>query len=54
MFDEFSLIPEECFFMDDAQTNVDMAEYVGMKAHCFGDRDIERLKQDMRNNNIVI
>ena len=54
LFDEFSLIPEECFFIDDSQTNVDMAEYVGMKAHCFGDRDIERLKQDMRNNNIVI
>ncbi len=54
LFDEFSLIPEECFFIDDSQTNVDMAEYVGMKAHCFGDRDIERLKQDMKNNNIVI
>ena len=54
LFDEFSLIPEECFFIDDSQTNVDMAEYVGMKAHYFGDRDIERLKQDMRNNNIVI
>lgn len=54
LFDEFSLIPEECFFIDDSQTNVDMAEYVGMKAYCFGDRDIERLKQDMRNNNIVI
>lgn len=54
LFDEFSMIPEECFFIDDSQTNVDMAEYVGMEAHCFGDRDIERLKQDMRNNNIVI
>ena len=48
------IIPELSFFIDDSQTNVDMAEYVGMKAHCFGDRDIERLKQDMRNNNIVI
>ncbi len=54
LFDEFSLKPEECFFIDDMPANTDTAERLGMSAHCFVDRDFEQLKQDMRKHNINI
>ena len=54
LFDRFSLVPDECFFIDDNQNNIDTAVRLGMSAHCFADRDIEKLKNDMKNNNIKI
>lgn len=54
LFNEFSLKPEECYFIDDMQANIDTAERFGMNTHCFADRDIEKLKQDMREHNINI
>lgn len=54
LFKEFSLIPEECFFIDDMQANIDTAKRLGMNTHCFADRDFEKLKQDMREHNINI
>lgn len=53
LFREFSLKPEECFFIDDMQANIDAAERLGMNAHCFAGRDIEKLKQDMRKHKII-
>lgn len=54
LFNEFSLKPEECFFIDDMQANIDTANRLGMNTHCFADRDFEKLKQDMRNYKINI
>lgn len=54
LFKEFSLKPEECFFIDDMQANIDTAKRLGMNTHCFADRDFEKLKQDMRNYKINI
>lgn len=54
LFNEFSLNPEECFFIDDMQANIDTARRLGMNTHCFSDRDLEKLKQDMRNYKINI
>ena len=54
LFNEFSLKPEECFFIDDMQANIDTANRLGMNTHCFADRDFEKLKQDMKNYKINI
>ncbi len=54
LFKVFSLKPEECFFIDDMQANIDTAKRLGMNTHCFADRDFEKLKQDMRNYKINI
>lgn len=54
LFKEFSLKPEECFFIDDMQANTDTAKRLGMAVHCFSDRNFDRLKNEMRKNNINI
>lgn len=44
LFEKFDLKPEECFFVDDLQLNIDGAKACGMDGYCFADRDVERLK----------
>lgn len=40
---KYSLLPEECLFVDDVKDNTDAAEKVGMKALCFKG-DYEKVK----------
>lgn len=54
LFREFSLTPDECFFIDDTQANIETAKRLGMEAFCFADRNFEKLKASMQNNNINI
>lgn len=44
LFDRFSLKPEECFFIDDLQLNIDGARACGMDGYCFHDGDIGKLE----------
>lgn len=44
-FAKFGLRPEECFFIDDLQLNIDGAKACGMDGYCFADGDITRLEQ---------
>ena len=44
LFSRFCLKPEECFFVDDLQLNIDGARECGMDGYCFADGDIEKLK----------
>lgn len=44
LFRRFGLKPEECFFIDDLQLNIDGAKACGMDGYCFADRDLERLR----------
>lgn len=44
LFQKFGLQPEECFFIDDLQMNIDGARECGMDGYCFADADVERLK----------
>lgn len=44
-FDKYELMPEECFFIDDLQMNIDGAKACGMEGYCFADGDLEKLKQ---------
>ncbi|MBR5262245.1 MAG: HAD family phosphatase [Clostridia bacterium] len=54
LFDEFSLVPEECFFIDDSPANIATALELGMSGHCFDDKDFDRLTAAMRNADINI
>lgn len=44
LFMRFGLKPEECFFIDDLQLNIDGAKACGMDGYCFADGDIGKLK----------
>ena len=44
LFAKFGLRPEECFFIDDLQLNIDGAKDCGMDGYCFEDGDIGKLK----------
>ena len=48
LFERFSLKPEECFFIDDLAKNIEGARACGMDGYCFADRDVEKLKQVLK------
>lgn len=54
LFSEFSLKPEECFFIDDVQANIDGAIAAGMDGHCYYHGDLEILKAAMAEKGINI
>lgn len=45
LFEKFSILPEESFFIDDIQANIDGAAARGMKGYCFADGDVEKLRE---------
>lgn len=53
LYEKFSLKPEECFFIDDVQKNIDAAKATGMDGHCYYHGDIEILKKDMLSKGIL-
>lgn len=53
LYEKFSLKPEECFFIDDVQANIDGAKATGMDGHCYFHGDIEILKKDMIEKGIL-
>ena len=44
-FDRFGLVPEECFFIDDLQRNIDASLVCGMDGWAFRSGDVEELKR---------
>ena len=44
-FEKFRLKPEDCFFIDDLQRNIDGAAAMGMDGYCFADHDITKLRE---------
>lgn len=54
LFAKFDLIPSECFFVDDSEKNVSTGLRLGMKAHCFADKDTDRLIAALRNEGVKI
>lgn len=54
LYEKFSLIPEECYFIDDVQANIDGAKAAGMDGHCYYRGDIEILKKAMIEKGIEI
>ncbi len=53
LYEKFSLKPEECFFIDDVQKNIDAAKATGMDGHCYCHGDIEILKKDLLAKGIL-
>lgn len=54
LFAKFNLVPSECFFIDDSIKNVETGLKLGMKAHCFADKDIDKLKAALKNEGVII
>ncbi len=52
LFKKFSLKPEECFFIDDMQKNIDGAKAAGMDGHCYFHGDVETLRKAMQEKGI--
>ena len=54
LYEKFSLKPEECFFIDDVQKNIDGAKATGMIGHCHSHTDMEGLKNALRGAGVKI
>lgn len=54
LFEKFSLVPEECFFIDDVRKNIDGALNAGMKGHCYSHGDVEILRTALREAGVNI
>lgn len=54
LFEMFSLDPEECFFIDDREVNVNASRSVGMRAYQHKTYDIEALRAAMMEEGIRI
>lgn len=54
LYEKFSLIPEECYFIDDVQKNIDGSKATGMDGHCYYHGDIEILRAAMIEKGIKI
>ena len=52
LYEKFSLKPEECYFIDDVQANIDGAKAAGMDGHCYYHGDIEILRKAMAEKGI--
>ena len=42
LFEKFNIKPEESYFIDDLQLNIDGAAACGMKGYCFADGNVEK------------
>lgn len=54
LFEKFGLKPEECFFIDDVQANIDGAKAAGMDGHCYAHGDVEILKKALKEKGVRI
>ena len=55
LLDKFKLKPEECYFIDDKQSNIDMAFKYNINGYKYdGNSDIMKLYNNMRKNGIKI
>lgn len=54
LFEKFSLNPDECYFIDDVQKNIDGAKAAGMDGHCYYHGDVEILKKALSEKGVRI
>ncbi len=54
LYRKFDLSPETCFFIDDMPRNIEGAARTGMTGHCFADKDLDRLKDALREKGVRI
>lgn len=53
LFEKFSLVPEECFFIDDSPPNIEGAFFCGMPGAVFHD-NVPKLRREMRECGIRV
>lgn len=53
LFEKFSLVPEECFFVDDSPANVEGASFCGMPGAVFND-GVPALRRALRQAGIPV
>jgi len=53
LLDDFFLLPEECFFIDDKQINIDTAKRLGINGIVCKDHDHDQLKEALKQLNIL-
>ena len=49
LFEKFNIKPEESYFIDDLQLNIDGAAACGMKGYCFADGNVEKLQKALES-----
>lgn len=54
LFEKFELVPEECFFIDDSEKNIEASRKCGMEGHIFNIKDFQKLIEELNKNNISV
>lgn len=56
LFTKCNILPEESFFVDDRENNIQAGKALGMKGHIFNYREdgIQKLVEDLKKNNVKI
>ena len=54
LFQTFNIIPEECFFIDDKEENINIAKTLGMKGFTLDVKNhgLDKLNEKLKENNI--
>lgn len=53
LFEKFSILPEESFFIDDLIANIEGAKACGMDGYCFWDQDVAKLREALCKLGVV-
>lgn len=53
LFEQFSLVPQECYFIDDLKVNIEGAAAAGMNGHCFDHGDVDILREALLHEGIL-
>lgn len=56
LFENFNISPEECFFIDDKEENINMAKTLGMKGFTLDIKNyvLDKLNENLKENNITL
>ena len=56
LFETFNIKPEECFFIDDTEENINIAKKLGMKGFTLDikNQGLDKLIKELNENNIIL
>ena len=56
LFEAFNIKPEECFFIDDKEENINVAKTLGMKGFTLDikNQGLDKLIKNLKENNITL
>ncbi len=53
LFEKFELIPQECFFIDDIEKNIQVAKKCGMEGYIFDMNNFGKLSDELKRRRIL-